>query len=233
MPVTDIRQEGTLASTHEGKPGLPRGRSRLPLPAVRASQRERLLRSVIAAVSESGYPAVTVADVVRRARVSRVAFYAHFGDKQECFLAATAEGRELMIARIVSATRELPPGTYDEEVLRVALRAYLDFLAREPAFARVFYIHMPAAGPQAVDRLDAAQAQFADLTRRWHLRAREHHPQWPLVPAEAYLALAGATAELVRSTVRAGRTDALPELEETLVSLHLALLAARPWPPES
>jgi hypothetical protein len=31
--------------------------------------------------------------------------------------------------------------------------------------------------------------------------------------------------------VRVGRTDALPELEETLVSLHLAVLAARPWPP--
>jgi AcrR family transcriptional regulator len=233
MPVTDIRQEGTLASTHEGKPGLPRGRSRLPLPAVRASQRERLLRSVIAAVSESGYPAVTVADIVRRARVSRVAFYAHFADKQECFLTATAEGRELMIARIVSATRELPPGASDEEVLRAALRAYLAFLGGEPAFAQVFYIHMPAAGPRAVDRLDAAQAQFADLTRRWHRRAREHHPHWPPVPPEAYLALAGATAELVRSMVRVSRTNALPELEETLMSLHLAVLAARPWPPEN
>src|ERR1700728_187692 len=231
MRVTDAGQGGTLARTHEGKPGLPRGKSRLPLPAVRASQRERLLRSVIAAVSQSGYPAVTVADVVRRARVSRGAFYAHFTDKQECFLTATAEGRELMIARLVSATRELPPGTYDEEVLRVALRAYLAFLAREPAFARVFYIHMPAAGPQAVDRLDAAQAQLADLTRRWHRGARKHHRQWPSVPSEASLALAGATAELVRSMVRAGRTDALPELEETLVSLHLAVLAARPWPP--
>jgi AcrR family transcriptional regulator len=233
MPVTDIRQEGTLASTHEGKPGLPRGRSRLPLPAVRASQRERLLRSVIAAVSESGYPAVTVADIVRRARVSRVAFYAHFADKQECFLTATAEGRELMIARIVSTTRELPPGASDEEVLRAALRAYLAFLGGEPAFAQVFYVHMPAEGPPAVDRLDAAQAQFADLTRRWHRRARERHPHWPPVPSEAYLALAGATAELVRSMVRVSRTNALPELEETLMSLHLAVLAARPWPSES
>jgi hypothetical protein len=50
---------------------------------------------VIAAVSESGYLAVTVADIVRRARVSRVAFYAHFADKEDCFLTATAEGREL------------------------------------------------------------------------------------------------------------------------------------------
>jgi AcrR family transcriptional regulator len=233
MPVTEARQEGTLAGTHEGKPGLPRGRSRLPPPAVRASQRERLLRSVIAAVSESGYPAVTVADIVRRARVSRVAFYAHFADKEDCFLAATAEGRELMIARIVSATRALPAEAGDEEVLRVALRAYLAFLAAEAAFARVFYIHMPAAGPRASGRLDAAQGLFADLDKRWHLRARERHPQWPPVPPEAYLALAGGTAELVRSQVRVGRTDALPELEETLVSLHLAVLAGRPWPPRA
>jgi AcrR family transcriptional regulator len=231
MPVTDIGQGGTLARTHEGKPGLPRGRSHLPLSAVRASQRERLLRSVIAAVSESGYRAVTVADIVRRARVSRAAFYAHFADKEDCFLAATAEGRDLMIAQIVSATRALPADACDEEVLRVACRAYLAFLAGEPAFARVFYIHMPTAGPRALDRLDAAPGLFADLNRRWHQHAREHHPEWPSVPSEAYLALAGATVELVRSMVRAGRTDALPELEETLVSLHLAVLAALPWPP--
>jgi AcrR family transcriptional regulator len=229
--VTDTRQEGTLASTHEGKPGLPRGRNRLPQPDVRASQRERLLRSVLAAVAESGYLAVTVADIVRRARVSRVAFYAHFADKEDCFLAATAEGRDLMVARIVADTRALPADAPDDEVLRVAFRAYLAFLAGEPAFARVFYIHMPTAGPRASARLDAAQGLFADLDKRWHLRARERHPQWPTVPPEAYLALAGATAELVRSRVRVGRTGALPELEETLVALHLAVLAARPWPP--
>jgi AcrR family transcriptional regulator len=231
MPMTEAGQEGTLAGSHAGKPGLPRGRSGLPLPAVRASQRERLLRAVIAAVSESGYLPVTVADIVRRARVSRVAFYAHFADKEDCFLAATAEGRELMIHRIVSATRALPAEAGDEEVLRVALRAYLAFLAAEAAFARVFYLHMPTAGPRAVDRLDAAQGLFADLTERWHRRARERHRHWPPVPAEAYLALAGGTAELVRSRVRVARTDELPELEETLVSLHLAVLAGRRWPP--
>ena len=42
-------------------------------------------------------------------------------------------------------------------------------------------------------------------------------------------ALAGAATELVRSKVRAGQTDSLPDLEETLMSLHLAVLAARPW----
>ncbi len=228
--MTDARQAGTLARTHAGKPGLPRGRSHLPPPAVRASQRERLLRSVIAAVSESGYPAVTIADIVRQAKVSRAAFYDHFTDKEDCFLAATGEGRQLMLSRVVSASRALPAGAGDEDVLRAAWRAYLTFLAEEPAFARVFYISMPAAGARAVDRLHAASGLFADLNRTWHQRAREHHPEWPAVPGEVYLALAGAASELVRSMVRAGRTDALPDLEETLVSLHLAVLAARPWP---
>ncbi|HWW81856.1 MAG TPA: hypothetical protein VNY82_19800, partial [Steroidobacteraceae bacterium] len=64
----DSKQEGTLAGTYEGKPGLPRGRSRLPAPAVQASQRERILRSVVAAIADKGYPDVTVADIVRRAK---------------------------------------------------------------------------------------------------------------------------------------------------------------------
>jgi AcrR family transcriptional regulator len=228
-PVADTRQAGSLARTHEGQPGLPRGRSRLPLPAVRASQRERLLRSAIAAVADVGYPAVTVAHIVRRARVSRAAFYAHFADKEDCFLSATAEGRELMFARVRSATRALPAEAGDEEVLRTAFRGYLAFLTDEPAFARVFYIEMPAAGPKAVDRLDAATRRFAELNRTWHRHARERHPDWPAVPDEAYLGLAGAATELLRSMVRAGRTDALPDLADTLVSLHLAVLAARPW----
>jgi AcrR family transcriptional regulator len=227
--VAETRQEGTLARTHEGQPGLPRGRSRLPPGDVHASQRERLLHSVIAAVAESGYPAVTIADIVRRAKVSRAAFYSHFANKEECFLAATAEGRQLMLGHVVSVTRALPAGASDEEVLRVACRAYLRFLAEEPAFARVFYVYMPAAGAEAASRLDAGPRLFAELDRRWHRRARENHPDWPAVPGEAYLALAGATAELARSMVYAGRTAALPELEDTLVALHLAVLAGRPW----
>lgn len=231
--MAEPRQAGTLARTHEGQPGLPRGRSRLPPRDVRASQRERLLRSVIAAVSGSGYPAVTVADIVRGARVSRGAFYQHFANKEECFLAATGEGRDLMLARAVSAAQALPAGASEEDLLRAAIHGYLAFLSDEPAFARVFYLHMPAAGAAAARRLDAGPRIFASMNRTWHERARQRHPEWPVVPEMAYLALAGATTELVRSMVFADRTDALPDLEDTVVALHLAVMAGRPWPAES
>jgi AcrR family transcriptional regulator len=228
--MPDALQGGTLADTHEGKPGLPRGRNSLPAPDVRASQLERLRRAAIAAVAEAGYQAVTVADIVRRAKVSRAAFYAHFADKEACFLAATREGGQLLAGRVVAATRAMPAGTPDEDLLRAGFRAFLEFLADEPAFARVFYVDMPAAGPRAVERIETAGRRFAEMTAKWHQRARARHPDWPSVPGEAYLALAGATEALIRSWVRNGQTDALPKLEDTLVSLHLAVLAARPWP---
>jgi AcrR family transcriptional regulator len=228
--VTEPRQAGTLARTHEGQPGLPRGRSSLPPQDVRASQRQRLLRSAIAVVSESGYQQVTVADIVRRAKVSRGAFYEHFANKEECFLAATGEGRELMLARAVNEARALPRGAADEDLLRAAIRGYLAFLRDEPAFARIFYLHMPAAGAAAARRLDAGPRIFANLNRTWHERARKRHAEWPVLPDEAYLALAGATVELVRSLVYTDRTEALPELEDTVVALHLTVMTGRPWP---
>jgi AcrR family transcriptional regulator len=243
--VAEPRQAGTLARTHEGQPGLPRGRSSLPQQDVRASQRQRLLRSAIAVVSESGYQQVTVADIVRRAKVSRGAFYEHFANKEECFLAATAEGRELMLARVVSEARALSEdraesGTRavseagadaaEEALLRGAIRGFLAFLRDEPAFARVFYLHMPAAGEAAARRLDAGPRIFANLNRTWHERGRKRHPEWPVLPDEAYLALAGATVELVRSLVYTDRTEALPELEDTVVALHLTVMTGRPWP---
>jgi AcrR family transcriptional regulator len=227
--VAGTRPEGSLARTHEGKPGLPRGRNSLPLRAVQSSHRERLQRSVIAAVAEAGFTAVTVARIVQGASVSRSVFYEHFADKEDCFLTATRQGARLMSDRMASATRAVPPGTPDEQMLRAAFLAFLGFLADEPAFARVLYVDLPTAGPMAAERLDAAARRFADLNRKWHGQARTRHPEWPSVPGQAYQVLSGASSELIRPVVRAGQAGTLPGLEETLMSLHMAVLAGRPW----
>jgi AcrR family transcriptional regulator len=224
-----VVQEGSLARTHGEAPGLPRGRSSLPQSAVRAAQRERLLAAAIAAVAESGYHSVTVADVVKRAKVSRAAFYVHFADKEDCFLAATRHGGGLMIDAVLTATREVPADAPPEDMLRAGCRAFLCFLAGEPAFARVFYVDMPAATAGAVARMGAAHHRFAELNRQWHQRARRRCPDWPEVPYDAYLGLSGATTELVSVRVHDGRTAELPELEDTLVALHLAVMAGRAW----
>jgi len=230
--MLEAKQEGSLAGSHVGKPGLPRGRSRLPAPTVQASQRERLLQAAVAAVAQKGYQAVTVADIVRRARVSRAAFYIHFRTKEECFLDATRRGGELLFDHVTDAARAVPDDADDEECLRAGCRAFLRFLAEEPAFTKVFYIEMPVAGPHSVERLHASASRYTEINAKWHRRARARHPEWPEVPHEAYQALAGASAELVRSWVAAGKTEALGELENIFVALHMAVMAGRPWPAE-
>ncbi|MDQ1695949.1 MAG: hypothetical protein QOJ03_1302 [Frankiaceae bacterium] len=228
-------QGGLLARAHADAPGLPRGRNRLPGPAVLQAQRERILRAAIASAAELGYPAMTVADVVRRARVSRTSFYAQFADREDCFFAATAQGRRLMFGQISDAVHAVAGAegaaeADDITVLRAGLRAYLRFLRDEPAFATVFYLELPAAGRRGGDRLADGQAKLAARTAVWHGRARNgRHPDWPEVPAEVFRALTGATEELVRAKVRAGRVDELPAIEDVIVGLHLRLLTAGSW----
>jgi AcrR family transcriptional regulator len=217
---------GSLAGAHVDAPGLPRGRSSLPTKVVRAAQRERLLRAVTAAAAEKGYGAVTVADVVSRARVSRNAFYDHFDDKEACFIAATDKGRELMFEQIAEATRALPSEATAEDRLRAGLRAYLAFMASEPEFARIFNLEMFGAEPEGYGQRRAeSHARFAATNRAWHEWARKKNPSWPKVPDEAYRAMVGATYELVVGYVREGRTDELPELEAPLMDLHMAVFA--------
>ena len=103
----------------------------------------------------------------------------------------------------------MPEDAADEDCLRAGCRAFLRFLADEPAFARVFYIEMPTAGTHSVERLHASASRYTEINAKWHRRARVRHPDWPEVPDEAYQALAGACAELVRSWVSAGKTEAL------------------------
>ncbi|HEV2086905.1 MAG TPA: TetR/AcrR family transcriptional regulator [Cryptosporangiaceae bacterium] len=219
---------GSLARTHEAQPGLPRGRNSLPPELVGTAQRHRLLRAVIAAAAELGYPEITIAEIVGRARVSRKAFYDHFPDKESCFVAAMAAGVELVFLRVGQAVDALPRETDAVQRLRVSLRAYLQFFADEPEFARVFVIDSPAAGPRAAERFVAARERFLAIIRSWHARLRRERPEFPAVPEEVFVALAGALHELVATEVRQGRTVELPRLEETTVRLHLALLAN--WP---
>src|SRR5688500_10815012 len=67
---------------------LPRGRHGLSREEVAESQRERMLRAMAEAVSERGYAKTPVAEVLRRAGVSRETFYQHFANKDACFLDA-------------------------------------------------------------------------------------------------------------------------------------------------
>jgi AcrR family transcriptional regulator len=180
-----------------------------------ASQRGRLLDAIARVVADKGYGATTVADVIEDAGVSRKTFYEHFRDKEDCFLAAYDAGVEILLATMRAADAGLSDPL---DRTRARVRAYLETLAAEPAFARTFLIEVGAAGPRAIERRHAVHDAFARA-------AREIASGSSSVPDEAYLAAIGASNEIVTRYVAEGRTAELPALEDAVVYFQVALLA--------
>jgi AcrR family transcriptional regulator len=205
---------------------LPRGPHGLERDVVLASQRGRMLGAMADAVAAKGYAATTVADVVAGAGVSRKTFYEHFRDKEECFLAAYDAGVDLVLDAIVAA-RPDPGDDSWIALMRARVRAYLHTLAANPAFARTFLIEVFAAGPRALDRRAEVLSRFAQLFRDLHDDALRQFPDLQPVPERIYVAAVGAINELVSDVARERRTAELPELEDTLLFLQVALFAGR------
>jgi AcrR family transcriptional regulator len=190
---------------------LPRGRHGIPREEVLASQRGRMLVAMTEAVAERGFAKVTVADVLRRAGVSRETFYQHFRDKDDAFLAALDGVAQLLAARLVASAGAT---TDTVERLDALLGAYLESLASEPAAARTFLIEVYAAGDEAIARRVAMLESFVDLVAAFadtddRLRCE---------------ALVGAVSSMVTMRVATGDHASLPELREPLVELGAELL---------
>lgn len=143
---------------------LPRGRHKLTREQVESSQRERIMRAMAEAVGELGYVKTTVAEVLKRAGVSRETFYAQFADKHECFIAAFDRSAEEMISRLKAASEKAAEsGGSQEDRISMMLTDVLSLIADEPGIARTYYIEVYAAGQEAIEHRVAIQAGIVDL----------------------------------------------------------------------
>jgi AcrR family transcriptional regulator len=203
-----------------GEP-LPRGRHRLPAEAVRASQRERILRAMMECVARYGYEATTVPQVVATARVSRNAYYEFFSDKADCFIAVCDEAARELLAELLALAAE------EDwiEATRIGAHSYLRWWQRRPTLARAYFLSLPAVGERAMHQRErqyaAFRAMFADLGRRARAEQPELEPLDELVPRVLVLSI----TELVAEEVRARRTSRLTDLSDRLGLLAIRMLA--------
>jgi len=172
----------------------------------------------VAAIADVGYHESTIADIVRRARVSREAFYRNFSGKLECFEAAIEMGQSIVLPRIAAAADSVRDGGL-ETVLRAIVVEYLSISASEPEFSIAWAVELATAGKGTSALRDRYLDLLAELIREAHITheapATEASEPRPL---EYYVALVGGCNELICRRIRAGSTDDLPDLEEPLVS---------------
>lgn len=194
---------------------LPRGRHALAPEEVLRDQRERLIDAVPRVVAERGYEAMSVADIVKAAAVSRNAFYKNFADKQECFAAAHDAGHERLFEILM---RPCDPAATIEERVERSLAAGLDAMASDPDMARLLFVEAPSAGEEIALRYHEWLQRYGTLLRS---AAPEMSPQ--SIPApEVEGVIVGGIASRIASELLHGRAKKLQDLEAPLVEYVLA-----------
>ncbi|OJF13476.1 TetR/AcrR family transcriptional regulator [Couchioplanes caeruleus] len=108
--------------------------------------RRRLLDGLSASIVEVGYRNTTVADIVRRARTSRRTFYAHFPDREACFVALLSDANAQMISQISAAVDGAAPWTTQ---VRQAVEAWIACAESRPAITLSWIREVPSLGPAA------------------------------------------------------------------------------------
>ncbi len=114
-------------------------------------------------VAMRGVPAVTVARVIARARVSRRLFYELFADIEDCFLASFDWGVEQARALAVDAYTAEPSW---REGIRAGLAAILRFLDERPLLAQLCVVHAAGGGPRVLERRSRVIAELCEVVDR-------------------------------------------------------------------
>ena len=197
---------------------LPRGRHKLTREQVETSQRDRIMRAMAEAVAELGYVKTTVAEVLKRAGVSRETFYTQFTDKHECFMAAFDRSADELITRMQAAFEEVSAGGgSEEERISLMLTSFLELLAEEPGIARTYYIEVYAAGQEAIEHRVNIQGGIVDMMLGL-IGAVKDEDRFTL---QATMAAVGA---IVTQVVSLGQTENLPYLQPQLLQFVMTTL---------
>jgi AcrR family transcriptional regulator len=192
-------------SRHRLPNQLPPGRHGLSRTFVEANQRERLLAAVAETVTDMGYVATAVEDVIACAGVSRRTFYALFSNKEEAFLAAYEDGVERLLDAVDEAYAH---GESWAQRARNGLAAFLLGLAENPELAHLCIVDVLAAGPAALARRDVAMQRFVDMVED----GRDAAPEGIVVPSMAAQTVVGGIHEVIYTRIVRDETAGLPEL---------------------
>lgn len=186
-------------------PGLTEFRAEL------TSLRGRLIDGMAQAVADRGYARATVSDVLSASGTSRKTFYAHFGNKEECFLAAYDVAVAHVSRSVVRTFVQEAPHVGAQ--VHAALSCFMGWIVAEPAFARLCLVEALAAGPRGLARRSAAMARFTAFVEEASTPLRTDAGTPRMVPE----AIVGGLQAVISTRVLEGRAHELPGLVDDLL----------------
>ena len=205
----------------------PRGRHAPPLEVRQDRQRSRLFAAAAAVFARNGYADATAESIAREAGMSKATFYEHFGNKEECILALFDAAIDVVVDAISQASRDHGGDTPQGRV-GAAVRVFLEVIAAFPDQAQTLLVEIIGAGPQAMERRDAALSRVAEyIDEANQADAAAGNVDRLASPHDAF-AIVGAIVELASRQLRTKDPEDIRELEPVLERLILGLVGAAP-----
>jgi AcrR family transcriptional regulator len=174
------------------------------------TQRRRIVDAMVECCAEKTYAATTIADIVKRASISRTTFYKRFPNKRACFDGALDHCIETL--RLAAASARAPMDT-PAEAVRKAAAATLGLMATRPALAQLVMGDAITVEPAIVERY--RKLIIPAMEGLWQGTDKSQRPYTD--PRLAF----GRVQVLIFSQIAAKRTAQLPELLPEIVYIGL------------
>jgi len=184
--------------------------------------RRRLLDGLAASITERGYRASTVADIVRHARTSKRTFYDQFPSKEQCFL-------ELLHADVGKLAEDIrdavDPDADWQTQIRQAVQAYVGHIESRPALTLSWIRELPSLDAAARPFQRRGMQLLTSLLVNLSGSPGFQKVGLPPLTRPKAVILVGGLRELTALAVEDGRS--VREIVEPAVDASVALVAYR------
>lgn len=196
----------------------------MPQPNLAQEQRQRLLSGLARALEAAPLPMISIATIVREAQASKRAFYQHFQNKEQCFLALYASNSE----RILAILQQAVAGQHAswEERIRSGTRAYLTAMQQQAVLMRRLYMDILGLSAEGARVRRHVNQRFADLLIGLYGEQRRTLHDLPKLDERVVLAVIAGLNELILYKIEDGEVDSLLSLSEPTDLLMKGLLSA-------
>ncbi len=174
--------------------------------------RDRLLAATLGGIGDVGWADLTIAEVVRRARVSKRTFYEHFATKEACLLALYESESSRLLNELDAAIAQVPRG---EGRIGEGASVYLGHLRARPRVVRTLALEVLHLGGEGLAVRRRVMQRFAAHMQR-EINAAGTRPP---ISLDVAMVIVGGINELVLEALEAGRIDRLEELAKPIVEV--------------
>lgn len=157
--------------------------------------RDRLMLAMAESLIEKGFANTVVADIVKRARVSRRTFYEEFGDRGDCFLALCERATELE-REVIEAAAD-PSLPWVEQATR-AIDSYFALMATEPRLTHAMLFEIYALGERGIAGHRDVHHLFTEQLVALARRSRENGAEIREIDYATAAAVVGAIYQLLQ-----------------------------------